>query len=100
MHEAGSVLSGEFSEKELEETSGSTATACGANIMDTGLQGDTIKLDMALLATYFLGFGEVGLWLVDESERPGSQVITGERSNTYVRWIREYSGGCPEKRSR
>jgi len=42
--------------------------------MDTGLQGDTIKLNMALLATYLLGCGEVGLWLADESKRPGSWV--------------------------
>jgi len=38
-------------------------------IMDTGLQGDTI----------------------------GSRVIVGERLNRYVRWIRECSGGVPER---
>ena len=38
-------------EKELEETVESTATtAYGAHMVDTGFQGDTIKLNMALAA--------------------------------------------------
>lgn len=78
--------------KELEETPESTATtAYGAYIMDIGFQGDTIKLSMALAAC-LLGYGEVGLWLVDESRRPGSWVVMDELSNPYVLWIREYSG--------
>ena len=80
------------SEKELEETPESTATtAYGAYIMDIGFQGDTVKLNMALAAC-LLGYGEVGLWLVDESKRPGSWVVMEESSNSYVPWIREYSG--------
>ena len=79
-------------EKELEETPESTATtAYGAYILDIGLQGDTVKLNMALAAC-LLGYGEVGLWLADESKRPGNWVIMDERSNPYVPWIREYSG--------
>lgn len=78
--------------KELEETPESTATtAYGAYIMDIGFQGDTIKLRMALAAC-LLGYGEVGLWLTEESKRPGSWVITDESANPYVPWIKEYSG--------
>ena len=80
------------SEKELEETPESTATtAYGAYMMDIGFQGDTVKLNMALAAC-LLGYGEVGLWLANESKRPGSWVIMDERSNPYAPWIREYSG--------
>jgi len=86
-----------ITEKELEETPESTATtAYGAYIMDIGFQGDTIKLNMALAAC-LLGYGEVGLWLADESKRPGSWVVMDERSNPYVPWIREYSGEMYKK---
>jgi hydroxymethylpyrimidine/phosphomethylpyrimidine kinase len=85
------------SEKELEETPESTATtAYGAYIMDIGFQGDGAKLNMALAAC-LVGYGEVGLWLVDESRRPGSWVIMDESSNPYVPWIREYSGDVYQK---
>ena len=64
-----------ISEKELEETRESIATtAYGAYILDIGLQGDTVKLNMALAAC-LLGYGEVGLWLADESKRSGNWVI-------------------------
>ena len=86
-----------ISEKELEETPESTATtAYGAYIMDIGLQGDSVKLNMALAAC-LLGYGEVGLWLVNESKRSGSWVIMDESSNPYVPWIREYSGEMYQK---
>jgi hydroxymethylpyrimidine/phosphomethylpyrimidine kinase / thiaminase len=79
-------------EKELEETPESTATtAYGAYIMDIGFQGDAIKLRMALAAC-LLGYGEVGLWLVDESKRPGTLVYLDDSLNAYAPWIREYSG--------
>lgn len=79
-------------ERELEDTPESTATtAYGAYIMDVGFQGDTIKLNMALAAC-LLGYGEVGLWLADESKRPGSWVVMDESSNPYVPWMKEYSG--------
>ena len=80
------------SEEELEGTPESTATtAYGAYIMDIGFQGDSVKLNMALAAC-LLGYGEVGLWLANESKRSGSWVIMDESSNPYVPWIREYSG--------
>ena len=80
-------------EKELEETQESTATiAYGAYIMDIGFQGDSVKLNMALAAC-LVGYGEVGLWLVEESKRPGSWVIMDESLNPYLPWIKEYSGG-------
>ena len=85
------------SEKELEETPESTATtAYGAYIMDVGLQGDAIKLNMALSAC-LLGYGEVGLWLIEESKRPDSWVVLDEELNPYVPWIREYSGEMYQK---
>jgi hydroxymethylpyrimidine/phosphomethylpyrimidine kinase len=81
-----------ISEEELEGTAESTATtAYGAYIMDIGLRGGAVELSVALAAC-LLGYGEVGLWLIDESKRPGSWVIMDERSNPYVPWIREYSG--------
>jgi len=86
-----------ITDKELEETPESTATtAYGAHIMDVGLQGDSVKLNMALAAC-LLGYGEVGLWLVNESKHPGSWVIMDESSNPYVPWIREYSGEMYQK---
>ena len=79
-------------EKELEETPESTATtAYGAYIMDIGLQGDALQLNMSLAAC-LLGYGEVGLWLLDESKRPDSWVVMDEELNPYVPWIKEYSG--------
>jgi len=85
------------SEKELEETPESTATtAYGAYIMDVGFQGDSAKLNMALAAC-LLGYGEVGLWLANESKRSGSWVIMDESSYPYVPWIREYSGEVYQK---
>jgi len=86
-----------ISEKELEGTPESTATtAYGAYIIDIGFQGDGAKLNMALAAC-LIGYGEVGLWLVDESKRPGSWVIMDESSNPYVPWINEYSGEMYQK---
>ena len=80
------------SEKELEETPESTATtAYGAYIMGIGFQGDTVKLTMAL-APCLLGYGEAGLWLIEESKRPDSWVIMDVKLNPYVSWIKEFSG--------
>ncbi|KAF8172078.1 Ribokinase-like protein [Pholiota molesta] len=60
----------DISEAELDTTPEATATtAYGAYIMDTGLQGDTTKLLMALMAC-LLGYGEVGLWLKKQSTLP------------------------------
>lgn len=84
-------------EKELEETPESTATtAYGAYMLDIGFQGDAVKLNMALAAC-LLGYGEVGLWLVQESKRPGSWVVMDEVLNPYVPWIRGYSGEMYQK---
>ena len=84
-------------EKELDETPESAATtAYGAYIMDIGFQGDAIKLNMALAAC-LLGYGEVGLWLVEQSKRPRSWVAMDESSNPYVPWIKEYSGEMYQK---
>ena len=86
-----------ISDTELEGTPESTATtAYGAYIMDIGFQGDSVKLNMALAAC-LLGYGEVGLWLIDESKRPGGWVIMNESSNPYVPWIKEYSGEMYQK---
>jgi hydroxymethylpyrimidine/phosphomethylpyrimidine kinase len=85
------------SEKELEETPESTATtAYGAYIMDIGFQGDSVKLNMAL-AVCLLGYGEVGLWLANEANSPGSWVIMDESLNPYVSWIKEVSGEMSQK---
>ncbi|KAJ6606148.1 Phosphomethylpyrimidine kinase-domain-containing protein [Mycena vulgaris] len=71
---------------ELERTEESAATtAYGCYLIDIGIQGDTTKLLMALLAC-LLGYGEVGLWLT----RAGSGAILD--GNPYRRWIEDYSG--------
>ncbi|KAF8162743.1 thiamine biosynthesis protein [Crassisporium funariophilum] len=79
---------------ELENTSEATATtAYGAYLIDTGLQGDSSKLVMALMAC-LLGYGEVGLWLKKESTLENSWVVLdgpGDE-NPYKQWIEDYSG--------
>ncbi|KAL0950195.1 hypothetical protein HGRIS_010187 [Hohenbuehelia grisea] len=76
--------------EELEATPESAATvAYGSYLIDVGLQGDTSKLTMALLAC-LLGYGEVGLWLKKEASKPESWVNLS--SNPYVKWIEDYSG--------
>ncbi|KAI0648441.1 Phosphomethylpyrimidine kinase-domain-containing protein [Trametes meyenii] len=66
-----------------------STTAYGAFLLDTGLQGDSAKLVMALAAC-LLGYGEVGLWLKKEAAKPDSWVKLG--GNPYLRWIEDYSG--------
>ncbi|PBK83751.1 hypothetical protein ARMGADRAFT_1055712 [Armillaria gallica] len=75
---------------ELESTEESTATmAYGGYLLDIGLQGDRIKLLMALLAC-LLGYGEVGLWIKKEAAKPGS--LAKLEGNPYLHWIEDYSG--------
>jgi len=79
-----------ITEAELENASESTATtAYGAYLIDIGLQGDTMKLLIALLAC-LLGYGEVGLWLESEARKPDSWVVVD--GNPYKRWLDDYSG--------
>ncbi|KIK96679.1 hypothetical protein PAXRUDRAFT_825700 [Paxillus rubicundulus Ve08.2h10] len=76
--------------EELETTPESPATtAYGAFLIDTGLQGDTTKLLMALAAC-LLGYGEVGLWLKREAEKSNSWVTW--EGNPYLKWMQDYSG--------
>jgi hydroxymethylpyrimidine/phosphomethylpyrimidine kinase len=48
-------------------------TAYGAYILDVGTKGDALDLLVALAAC-LLGYGEVGLWLKSEAEKPDSWV--------------------------
>ncbi|RDB19193.1 putative hydroxymethylpyrimidine/phosphomethylpyrimidine kinase 2 [Hypsizygus marmoreus] len=64
-------------------------TAYGAYVLDVGLQGDSTKLLMALLAC-LLGYGEVGLWLKKQSSLPNSWVIL--ENNPYRQWMDDYAG--------
>ncbi|KAF8626388.1 hypothetical protein AX15_005036 [Amanita polypyramis BW_CC] len=76
--------------QELESTPESTATtAYGAYILDMGLQGDSTKLFMAVIAC-LLGYGEVGLWLKSEALRKDSWVVMD--GNPYKSWMDIYSG--------
>ncbi|PCH38542.1 hypothetical protein WOLCODRAFT_136331 [Wolfiporia cocos MD-104 SS10] len=78
-----------ITEEELKSTPESPATmAYGAYIIDAGLQGDSSKLIMALAAC-LLGYGEVGLWLKREAEKPDSWVVI--EGNPYRKWIEDYS---------
>jgi len=52
-------------------------------------EGDTTSLLMALAAC-LLGYGEVGLWLQREAERPQSWVKL--EGNPYKKWIEDYAG--------
>ncbi|KAJ7084858.1 Phosphomethylpyrimidine kinase-domain-containing protein [Mycena belliarum] len=79
-----------ISAEDLEHTEESSATtAYGCFLMDVGLQGDTTKLLMALLAC-LLGYGEVGLWLKSAAAREGSGIAL--EGNPYRQWIEDYSG--------
>ncbi|GLB35575.1 putative TENA/THI-4/PQQC family protein [Lyophyllum shimeji] len=74
----------------LENTAEAPATtAYGAYLLDMGLQGDTMKLLMALLAC-LLGYGEVGLWLRKQASLPRSWVVLD--GNPYAKWMEDYSG--------
>ena len=74
----------EITEKDLEETlESTTTTACGAYIMDIGFRGDSVELNMTV-STCLIWYGKVGLWLADESKRPGSRVTMDEESNSYA----------------
>lgn len=76
--------------EELESTPESpTTTAYGAFLIDTGLKGDTMKLLM-VLAACLLGYGEVGLWLKREAQKPNSWVKWD--GNPYLKWMQDYSG--------
>ncbi|KAK7438443.1 trifunctional hydroxymethylpyrimidine kinase/phosphomethylpyrimidine kinase/thiaminase [Stygiomarasmius scandens] len=78
------------SEEELEQTEESRATtAYGAWLIDMGVQGDTTKLLIALLAC-LLGYGEVGLWLKKQVLQHDSGIVL--EGNKYLRWIEDYSG--------
>ncbi|KAF9460881.1 Phosphomethylpyrimidine kinase-domain-containing protein [Collybia nuda] len=76
--------------EELEDTPEAPATtAYGAYLIDVGLQGDSTKLLMALLAC-LLGYGEVGLWLKKQASLPNTWVhIEG---NPYKKWMDDYGG--------
>ncbi|KAI0810853.1 Phosphomethylpyrimidine kinase-domain-containing protein [Irpex lacteus] len=79
-----------ISEEELLSTPESPATtAYGAYLIDCGIQGDATKLTMAAAAC-LLGYGEVGLWLKKESQKPGTWVVT--EGNPYVQWMEDYGG--------
>ncbi|KAK7035986.1 Phosphomethylpyrimidine kinase-domain-containing protein [Favolaschia claudopus] len=81
-------------EDELAQTHEASATsAYGGYILDVGMQGDTTRLLMAVLAC-LIGYGEVGLWLKREAEKGkekgGSGVVL--EGNPYRAWIEVYAG--------
>ncbi|KAG6331031.1 hypothetical protein ID866_8062 [Astraeus odoratus] len=55
----------------------------------TPFVGDPMKLLM-VVAACLLGYGEVGLWLKRQSERPNSWVKWDD--NPYLKWMQDYSG--------
>ncbi|KAF9019762.1 hypothetical protein BDZ89DRAFT_1072786 [Hymenopellis radicata] len=76
--------------EELTTTPESTATmAYGGYLLDIGLQGDSTKLMMALLAC-LLGYGEVGLWIRKVAAQGKDGFIV--EGNPYVHWIEDYAG--------
>lgn len=73
MHESY-CLSWDIHPAALLSTEESAATtAYGAYILDVGTKGDALDLLVALAAC-LLGYGEVGLWLRSEAEKPDSWV--------------------------
>lgn len=84
-----------ITEDELINTPESpTLTAYGAFLIDTGMQGDSMKLVVALAAC-LLGYGEVGLWLKEEARAPDSWVQW--EGNPYLKWMEDYSGDVYQK---
>ncbi|KAG1749547.1 Ribokinase-like protein [Suillus lakei] len=84
-----------ITEDELINTPESPAlTAYGAFLIDTGMQGDSMKLVVALAAC-LLGYGEVGLWLKEEARAPDSWVQW--EGNPYLKWMEDYSGDVYQK---
>ncbi|KAF9533682.1 Phosphomethylpyrimidine kinase-domain-containing protein [Crepidotus variabilis] len=79
-------------ETELETSREEPATtAYGAFLLNMGLQGDFAKLTITLMAC-LLGYGEVGLWLKQNSiSSPGCAAWVVKEDNVYYRWIEEYS---------
>ncbi|ESK85195.1 thiamin biosynthesis protein (thi-4) [Moniliophthora roreri MCA 2997] len=75
-----------ISEEELETTEEGLATAAyGGYLINVGLEGDAIKLLIAVLAC-LLGYGEVGLWLKKQ------EWVKLDSGNPYLQWIEDYSG--------
>ncbi|KAN0093352.1 hypothetical protein V8E55_004136 [Tylopilus felleus] len=66
--------------QDLEKTPESPATTA---------YSDTTVLIMAVAAC-LLGYGEVGMWLKKEAQKPNSWVLW--EGNPYLGWIKEYSG--------
>ncbi|KAG2040280.1 Phosphomethylpyrimidine kinase-domain-containing protein [Suillus americanus] len=84
-----------ITEDELINTSESAAlTAYGAFLIDTGMQGDSMNLVVALAAC-LLGYGEIGLWLKEEARAPDSWVQW--EGNPYLKWMEDYSGDVYQK---
>ena len=79
--------------EQLEAEPESAALSAYARyILDVGLEGDSIKLWIALVAC-LVGYGEVGLWLARESKKSkedGGWVVT--EGNPYKQWIDVYNG--------
>ncbi|OJA11198.1 hypothetical protein AZE42_06238 [Rhizopogon vesiculosus] len=79
-----------ITEDELNSTPESPAlTAYGAFLIDIGMQGDPMRLSVALAAC-LLGYGEVGLWLKEEARAPNSWIRWDD--NPYLKWMEDYSG--------
>jgi len=57
----------------LSAEESAATTAYGAYILDVGTKGNALDLLVALAAC-LLGYGEVGLWLRSEAEKPDSWV--------------------------
>ena len=62
---------------------------CGLKNGRRDFLGDSTKLLMAVLAC-LLGYGEVGLWLRKQVDKPGSKMRL--EGNQYRTWIEDYSG--------
>ncbi|KAF8313851.1 hypothetical protein DL93DRAFT_2137347 [Clavulina sp. PMI_390] len=74
----------------LATTEEATATtAYGAFILDMGIKGDALALLVALCAC-LLGYGEVGLWLKQQSDRNESPIHLA--GNPYRKWMEDYGG--------
>ena len=74
------------------EPESAALSAYARYILDIGLEGDSIKLWIAVVAC-LVGYGEVGLWLAHESKKSkeeGGWVVT--EGNPYKQWIDVYNG--------
>ncbi|EJD48646.1 thiamin biosynthesis protein [Auricularia subglabra TFB-10046 SS5] len=83
------------SQEVLRSTPESPATAAyGGYLLDVALTGDAGAV-LVVLGSCLVGYGEVGLWLVNQAKEGKSSIKVD--GNPYQRWIEDYAGDVYQK---